>query len=182
LRVSQATPLLAVTRIETSPSRRLSVGATQVDELVRTIADTARLPRVEGVQIDFDARLSERPFYSDVLHRVRTSLDPGTPLSITALASWCMDDRWLEALPIDEAVPMLFRMGPMEQPLQDAGAAGHLRSPSCRGSVGTSLDEPIAPLDVAGGRLRAGRSRVYVFNPRPWTDAAIAEARRQVRP
>ena len=37
---------------------------------------------------------------------------PDVPLSITALASWCAQDRWMEGLPVDETVPMLFRMGP----------------------------------------------------------------------
>ncbi len=30
---------------------------------------------------------------------------------MTALASWCAGDDWLRDLPVDEAVPMLFRMG-----------------------------------------------------------------------
>jgi hypothetical protein len=171
LRVSPAARLLAVTRIETSPTRRPSINAAPLNEIVLAIAQTARLPRVRGVQVDFDARLSERPFYAELLKRLRQTLDAGTPLSITALASWCMDDDWLEDLPIDEAVPMLFRMGPGERRLQQAGASSDLRAAACRRAVGTSLDEPIV--------LRAARKRVYVFNPRPWTDASIAEARRQ---
>ena len=31
---------------------------------------------------------------------------------MTALASWCLSDRWISDLPVDEAVPMLFQMGP----------------------------------------------------------------------
>jgi hypothetical protein len=174
LRVSPAARLLAVTRIEASPAGVASMTATQLDAIVVSIAGTARLPRVRGVQIDFDARRSERAFYAGLLQRLRRTLDAGTPLSITALASWCMDDGWLEDLPIDEAVPMLFRMGPGERQLRQAGASGHLRAAACRCAVGTSLDEPIV--------LGAVPSRVYVFNPRPWTDASIAEARRQGSP
>ena len=111
LRVSPATPLIAVTRIETPGGDATA----PIDDVARAIASTARLPRVTAVQIDFDATLSQRPMYRGLLHAVRRELPRGMPLSITALASWCMQDNWLDDLPIDEAVPMLFRMGPAEQ-------------------------------------------------------------------
>jgi hypothetical protein len=97
-------------------------------------------------------------------------LPSGLPLSITALASWCMQDDWLGDLPIDEAVPMLFRMGPSDHALR-AGAARRLRAPACHGAIGTSLDEP--------STVPRGSRRRYVFNPGAWTDAAVAEARRR---
>ena len=164
LRVAPATPLIAVTRIETPGGDARS---DRVDDIARAIASTATLPRVAAVQVDFDATLSQRPMYRQLLHAVRRALPPAIPLSITALASWCMHDDWLGDLPIDEAVPMLFRMGPAEEPLR-AMAAERLRAPACRGAIGTSLDEPI-------GFPRAGK-RVYVFNPGPWTAGTIAEA------
>lgn len=164
LLVAPATPLIAVTRIET-PGGDAADG--QVDEIARAIASTMQLPRVAAVQVDFDATLSQRPMYRHLLYAVRRRLPPATPLSITALASWCMQDDWLGDLPIDEAVPMLFRMGPAEGPLRDT-AADRLRAPACRGAIGTSLDEPLAP--------SRGDKRRYVFNPRPWTPTAIAEA------
>jgi hypothetical protein len=34
------------------------------------------------------------------------------PCLFTALASWCEADGWISGLPVAEAVPMLFRMGP----------------------------------------------------------------------
>jgi hypothetical protein len=163
LLVSPGTPLIAVTRIET-PAGDIPVA--QVDEMARTIAATVKLPRVTAVQVDFDATLSQRPMYRQLLHALRRELPPATPLSITALASWCMQDDWLGDLPIDEAVPMLFRMGPSE-PLRDA-VGDRLRAPACRGAIGTSLDEPLT--------TSRGRKRLYVFNPQPWTATTIAEA------
>ena len=109
-----------------------------VDDIARAITSTAALPRVVAVQIDFDATLSQRPMYRALLHAVRRELPPGMPLSITALASWCMQDDWLDDLPIDEAVPMLFRMGPTEQ-----SSHPRLRAPACGAAIGTSLDEPL---------------------------------------
>jgi hypothetical protein len=167
LRVSPIAVLIAVTRIETPAGERRLGG---IDDIARTIASTATLPGVAAVQVDFDATQSQRPVYRELLHAVRRALPPATPLSITALASWCMRDDWLEDLPIDEAVPMLFRMGPAEQPLR-AAATDRLRAPACRGAIGTSLDEPL----TSSRRER----RVYVFNPRPWTAGTIAEARQR---
>jgi len=166
LQVSPATPLIAVTRIETPGGDATA----PLDDVARAIASTARLPRVTAVQIDFDATLSQRPMYRGLLHAVRRELPPGMPLSITALASWCMQDNWLDDLPIDEAVPMLFRMGPAEQAaFRPRLLASRLRAPACGGAIGTSLDEPL--------RGSIAQRRVYVFNAEPWTDSSVAAAR-----
>jgi hypothetical protein len=167
LLVEAATPLIAVTRIETPDN---DAGTGQVGEIARAVAATAALPRVRAIQVDFDATLSQRPMYRQLLHAIRRELPRDVPLSITALASWCMQDNWLDDLPIDEAVPMLFRMGPSEP----AGAGLRLGAPACAGAIGTSLDEPL--------RASIGRRRVYVFNAQPWTDLSIAAARRRRTP
>jgi hypothetical protein len=166
LLVSPQTPLIAVTRIEMPGGDATA----PVDDIARAIASTAGLPRVAAVQIDFDATLSQRPMYRRLLHAVRSGLPRGMPLSMTALASWCMQDNWLDDLPIDEAVPMLFRMGPAEH----AGSRPRLLAPACDGAIGTSLDEPL--------RGSVARRRVYVFNARPWTDSTVAAARSRGTP
>jgi len=153
LRVDPATPLMAVTRIEAPGPLPAEQGA--IDDIVQPIARTAALPRVVAVQIDFDARLSQRDGYRRILTALRRALPPRVPLSMTALASWCMQDDWLDDLPIDEAVPMLFRMGPSEAPFAH-DMRTRLRAPICRGAVGVSLDEPMRD-------VRA--DRVYVFDP-----------------
>jgi hypothetical protein len=157
LLVDPSTPVVAVTRIE-APG---DAGAPDERAIARAIVETGRLPRVAGVQIDFDARLSQRALYRRILHAVRAGLPPDTPLSMTALASWCLDDNWLDELPVDEAIPMLFRMGPSEAVFRQAWPSRTL-APKCRGSIGVSLDEP-APFG------RRGR-RMYVFNAGPWTE------------
>jgi hypothetical protein len=173
LRVSPHTPVIAVTRIEAPRARWIGSGPGQADRVARAIAATASAG-VAAIQIDFDATVSQRAFYRDLLHRVRSLTASRVPLSITALASWCMDDDWIRGLPIDEAVAMLFRMGPDTGRLQRSAAAGSLRLPACRSAVGVSLDEPIG--------LPRNRDRVYVFNPAPWSDAALASARRLQAP
>ncbi len=92
---------------------------------------------------------------------------------MTALASWCADDRWLSGLPVDEIVPMLFRMGPANEAFRDLARSSRTAQPECRQAVGTSLDEP---LDLA-----RDHRRVYAFNPRSWTAASVHEAQTRFR-
>src|SRR5262249_59556332 len=88
-----------------------------VDPRAWVLGKSATMPHVSGVQVDFDAVESERPFYRDLLTRLRPKLPPTTSLSIPALASWCAADAWLDGLPIDEAVPLLFRISPADATL-----------------------------------------------------------------
>jgi len=170
LQVDSGTRLVAVTRIE-APVEAPKDPAVIAD-IARAIARTVD-PTVHGVQIDFDARVSQRGMYRTLLHEVRRALKPGTPLSMTALASWCLDDNWLHDLPVDEAVPMAFRMGPAEAPRRNS-LGDRLQSGRCRAALGLSLDEPL--------ETRAGRRRIYIFNPDPWSAATIDAAKRQGQP
>jgi hypothetical protein len=151
LQLAPGTKLIAVVRIE---SDHPTLSSTQ---LQRTAAEITKLSAVSVVQIDFDATVSERDFYRALLREVK----PRVPsLSITALASWCAGDNWLSDLPIDEAVPMLFRMG------RDRGLR-NFDSPICRNSAGVSTDEPInAP----------AADRLYIFNPNPWSRESLSSA------
>ena len=109
LQLAPGTKLIAVVRIETD---RASLSSAQLEQTAHEISS---LSGVSVVQIDFDAGVSERDFYRKLLLRVREELSPSAGLSITALASWCAGDNWIADLPVDEAVPMLFRMG-VERP------------------------------------------------------------------
>jgi hypothetical protein len=168
LRVHADAALIAVTRVESAAPQ---LDRDLIPEISRRIAATAALPRVAGVQIDFDATASERDFYRHLLRAVRAAIPEAVPLSMTALASWCAGDRWLDDLPIDEAVPMLFRMGAIDEPYRGLAraASAHRR---CGSAVGVSIDEPL--------RVRAAGRRVYVFNNRSWTEAAVAQVRTQI--
>jgi hypothetical protein len=172
LRVAHRTPLIAVTRIEIVHDQTLWLDDERFGRIVELVARTADLPQVAAVQVDFDATRSQRRMYATLLRRLGERLDGAVPLSITALASWCAGDRWLEQVPVDEAVAMLFRLGPVNTPYAHIAATRRSAARECS-AVGVSLDEPIR-LD------REGR-RVYVFNPQPWTEQAIALAREIAR-
>ena len=127
-----------------------------------------------AIQIDFDALRSERGFYRDLLGDLRSRLPASIPLSMTALASWCLDDDWISGLPVDEAVPMLYRMGPDARAITTyLRGGGEFGPSSSRNSVGLSLDAQIAGLSSAG-------KRVYLFSPHPWTAETVRNAIVQV--
>jgi hypothetical protein len=133
---------------------------------VAAIVEMAKLPHVSHIQIDFDATKSERGFYRDVIVDVRRRLPESVGLSITALASWCAHDDWISDLPVDEAVPMLFRMGVEEKQFTNRLESGEdFNAAPCRQSYGISTDEPRANLNLA--------RRLYVFNPDPWSEPSV---------
>lgn len=173
LRVSPGTPLVAVVHIE-SDWPRSAPTAGQREQAAAAILELSRLPGVAGIQIDFDARRSERGFYRELLQDVRGRLDASVSLGMTALASWCMYDDWLGRLPTDETVPMLFRMGvDHRQVLYYLDRYKDFRSRRCRTSLGISLDEPLP--DLPSGR------RVYVFNPKSWTEADFKRVMAEIK-
>lgn len=171
LQVARETKLVAVVRIETAG--RAALGHEIARQVAREIARAARLPAVVAIQVDFDATVSERAFYRELLLELRRQLPPSMPISITALASWCIGDRWMTGVPIDEAVPMLFRMGVGRADVTNWMRSGHeFREPACRTSLGISLDE-------RWPQVRAER-RVYAFSPSPWTERSFEHLVREL--
>lgn len=155
----------------------------QRQRVVSLISRLAVLPDVGAVQIDFDATRSEQGFYRTLLIDLRKALPSGMPISITALASWCKGDPWLEKLPpgtINEAVPMLFRMGPDAPNIASfLGGGNEFRVPACRGSLGLSTDEPFSK-HILNGDLEevtdhAKGKRIYLFHPSEWSENSIRQ-------
>jgi hypothetical protein len=177
LRFAAGAQLIGVTRIEARDAHFVDAKARleKASAIARAIANTAAMPDIAALQIDFDTAESQRDFYRELLIELRAQLPEGMPISITALASWCTDDDWLEALPVDEAVPMLFRMGADGRNIRSRITSGEeFRASVCRGSVGVSTDEKF--LDLR--RVNFSRRRIYLFDPRPWNAAAFHEALR----
>ncbi len=160
LQVAPGTAVIAVVRIEGAPVR-LSEDA--MAELTALILQSAKQPGISALQIDFDARTSQRPFYRALLREVRDGLPSRMPLSITALASWCAGDDWIADLPVDEAVPMFFRMGGARP--RTPGWTYLVHEPRCMGSAGVSMDEAWPQISPA--------ARIYVFHPDPWNTVAL---------
>lgn len=150
--------VMAVVRLESA-----SGPLPDPDVVAERVVALVPASRAKALQTDFDARLSERDWYAQVLRDVRRRLPAHVSLNITALASWCLGDPWIRNLPINDAVPMLFRMGAGEpRKLSD------FSSEVCRSSVGISTDE--AAIAPPHGR------RIFIFHPRPWTPEAYRAA------
>jgi Protein of unknown function (DUF3142) len=158
LELAPNTKLIAVVRIE---SDHPTLSSTQLQRTAGEIANLSALSNISVVQIDFDATVSERDFYRALLREVK----PRVPaLSITALASWCASDRWLSDLPIDEAVPMLFRMGVDKGRFQSGRP---FDAAICQHAAGVSTDEPVTAPPV---------DRLYIFNPNSWSRDSLNSA------
>lgn len=169
LKVSPNTELMAVTRVESQKTtgQRAELTQAQRARVVVLILKTLEMNRVTAIQVDFDAATSERDFYRSMLQDLRQKLPDNVPLSMTALASFCVGDRWLRDLPVDEAVPMTFRMGADDRTIRTFLASGEdFREPLCRRSYGLAVDEPL------DAKLDASRRR-YIFNSRAWTEADV---------
>jgi hypothetical protein len=109
--------------------------------------------------------------YTTLLRAVRLGLPPKIRLSVTALASWCSDDPWIDPHDVDEIVPMLFRMGPdARRVMTRLSEESRWPVDACNTAIGVSTDE----------RWRAvpAVARVYVFNPRSWRAEDLRSAGR----
>jgi hypothetical protein len=168
LELPDATRLVAVVRIETDRKETPTLSESQLETTAAEIKALTSSPNIIAIQIDFDATVSQRDFYRQLLQLVRRDLPAQVAMSITALASWCDGDNWIRDLPIDEAVPMFFRMGVDQRQYQSRLKSGEaLFKEPCQNAFGLSLDEPI-PAPPGG--------RVYLFNPAPWTETTVNSA------
>jgi hypothetical protein len=168
LDIPHGTRVVAVVRLESNRKDPATLSVSQLTAASLEIRKVADLPNLTAVQLDFDATLSERDFYRQLLTEVRKQLPTSISLSMTALASWCEGDYWLAGLPVDEAVPMLFRMGVESKQFHNRLEAGEPFSCwPCLNSAGVSTDEIVSSPHV---------ERLYIFNPNPWTAASLSRA------
>lgn len=155
---------ITVVRIETTPD----FAAHHQDralfhDTLASLQQAAGRPGIAALQIDFDARRSERPFYRALLTQLRQTMPPNLPLDITALVSWCSTDDWIADLPINAATPMFFRMEPDRRRTMLAGSPAYrIRDPLCETSLGVSTMEPW-PANRTGKRL-------FIFPDHGWSN------------
>lgn len=131
--------------------------------IMRAMHEAAELSTSGWVQLDMEARPSQRLFYRSLVRQLRGELPPQIKLSVTALAWWCRSPAWLDDLSADEVVPMFFRMGKDSTHLRDivehSPATLH---PSCRNAAGFSPQEPFAP------QVAARYRKAYWFDRYAW--------------
>ncbi len=166
-------PTTAVVHVQISHRRPLAWTPRQRAEAAQAVLGLVREPWTRRVQVDFEVRRSEQRVLLDLLTDVRGGLPRGVPLSMTAIASWCETETWLNRATVDEIVPMLFRMGPGGAGLKARLAGGgDFAQARCHAAYAVSADTPLA-------RAPVGR-RVYLFSPRTWTPQAFRATQRRI--
>ncbi|MES2295419.1 MAG: hypothetical protein V4582_00175 [Pseudomonadota bacterium] len=129
-------------------------------ELLRVAARANR----HVVQLDFEVRQSQRPFLAATIASIRRQLDARVALSVTALASWCLDARGPGTTDADEVVPMAFRMGQQQGALRQRLLRQQgFDAPQCASAIGFASDE---------ARMQVRAPRHYYFSPQPWSAAS----------
>jgi hypothetical protein len=127
-------------------------------------------PRRYGVAyldqtITLSQKVYARPRVQRLLLPAGTRVMAVVRIVTTALASWCSADDWIGGLPVDEAVPMFFRMGRDSRPSNEPGWRYPIHEPLCETSAGVSTDEPWPAVRPD--------QRIYVFHPRAWSAVAL---------
>ncbi len=168
--VSAQTEVLPVVRIELDRSNSPELNHQLIDSVVESIWDLIAIRgNLRRLQIDFDAPLSVRSFYRELLFALRETTGRKAFLSMTALASWCMEDDWLTGLPVNEIVPMVFGMGDGARPVTiHLARMGTFPSPECRSALGIAVGRPIPHLDTV--------RRLYFFSQERWNPSLLASA------
>jgi len=180
LLLAESTPRFPVFRMENAHHGDISKKA--FDEASDIIATYCSTKNADAVQIDFDAELSDRDPYLAFLHELKRKLPAKTSLSVTALSSWCLDDKWLQKAPVDETVAMMFAMGKGKREVFDALKRERLDSgASCAQSVGISISEHGNNERLRKEGCMGTGQRVYAFSPLGWTKQRYEEVLSEVK-
>jgi hypothetical protein len=131
--------------------------------ILRAMHEAATVSTSGWVQLDMEARPSQRVFYRSLVRQLRAELPPQIKLSVTALAWWCRSPAWLDDLGADEVVPMFFRMGrdnaALRRVIEQSPATLHA---SCRTVAGFSPQEAFPP------QVAARYRKTYWFDRYAW--------------
>lgn len=166
---------IPVFRIESVRSGKSPPDVSAAAFVAKTIAaHIEKKAPAEMIQIDFDALADERGFYKALLSELRNSLPGDVKISITALASWLLSDKWLEPGSADETVAMLFSIGPgrnevlsriKKQPL-NTGADIPV-------AIGISASEGYTNKILFQTAVQKRSDSLYIFSSRPWTEQRL---------
>lgn len=172
LELNQGVVAYPVLRLETDGKAKADP---EIYKQVAAVMNDLRKKRCSAhIQLDFDASFQERPFYRGLLAYLKSSLPPQVELQITALASWCAADEWLNKSLYNERVAMLFSMG------RDGDRVLRELGKKRENSIGVSYAEPEVIEKLRRSRFLDKVDKVYVFNPRPWTEASWSHMKREV--
>ncbi len=149
--------ILPVFRLEAYKTQSLNVAA-----CTQYLLGVIKSNNYHEIQLDFDAKKSQRSAYKELIDSLKKQM-PNLKISITALASWCVDDGWIETLDIEYAVPMLYRMG------DDAHKIMHSFSSTLAWPVKKCQNN--VAFEVQGTFIKPTRNaKVFLFNNKAWSE------------
>lgn len=167
---------------KTSPSFRIEavseINAEYKESVINSICVTVKKylqahkkpGSLNMVQIDFDATKSQRSFYRELLKELRATLGAETKISITALTSWCIADRWMQDLDVDEIVIMLFSMGKDKDETLALLELDNLDTGNdAKTAIGISANEPATNQKLKELGILDEAAKLYIFQSLPWT-------------
>lgn len=168
LAIPEGVEVIAVVRI--NPFNNLEKLVENKEEIALFIID--HCSRADHCQIDMDTKPSEYDHYGEIIEMINNEL--GEKVSITALASWCKKDSWIDYLEISYAVPMLYRMGERSEILKIENIP--LKNDFCKENVALSTDE----FDFDFHEYTADKT-VFVFNPNTWTEEKLNNIMKKIK-
>lgn len=145
------TQVIPVVHVELDPRPPAANLHAASPAIITAMQNAARATTSGWVQLDLEARPSQRLDYRALVREVRAALPSNVGLSVTALAWWCRSPAWLDGLAADEVVPMFFKMGRDGTAIRTLVALNPAAlHPLCRaGSAGFSPQEPFERAVVA---------------------------------
>jgi hypothetical protein len=165
---------IAVVHID-KPPVQVGLDATLVNYLADRIGAIYRQSKYQQLQIDFDTLPKEEGFYRDLLLALRQRLGEHAVISITAIASWCTNNRWLDKqqLPINYVVPMFFNLDQDEQRRKDfikhVPRQRQQLADYCQGPVGLATYESWQVPFITS-------DSVFVYTEGSWDAAKLSKA------
>lgn len=182
LSILENTTSFPVFRVETVCKQTVPTEAA-ITSAVDAIIAHSNFNRCREIQIDFDATTSERKVYLDMLRQLRQRVPSDCTVSITALASWCLDDKWLQKAPVDETVAMLFCMGAGRKQALSALKREHLDSGcECKQSLGIAICETDTNAQLRQSGCMQRCEHLYAFSPLGWTKRRYEQLLAEVNP
>lgn len=170
--------LLISSQTEKYPAIRLESDGQPVkyNDVAALIKDLLKQENAQRVQLDFDARASEIPFYQYLLQHLPSALGRDTTIDITALTSWYTNDGVLAKLPAAQKTAMCFSLG--GQAKESLEALARLKQKPT--SIGVSVYEHKTNQYLKTLGLTSQASSIYLYSAVPWQRETLQKVRAEV--
>lgn len=158
--------LVPVIHVEAADDAPAEISDRQRRAIVAAVQRHASLAGSGTLQLDFEAPTRQREAYRTLVATLRDALPTHVRLSVTALAHWCTQGDWLDRLPVDEVVPMLYRLGPHADDWRRRFTQGDpALARRCQGpALGFATNDP------PSSALLARATRPYWFDEAAWAN------------